>query len=329
MRISSAVYANPYTWNNVSNVLFLEAPAGVGFSYADTPGGLIQNDTTNAIDNLNAIIQFFQGYPEYLQNDFYIAGESYAGIYVPTTAYNVYQYNKQNPSKAFNLKGILVGNGCLGTEVGTCGNDNIAAWYSLQEWRGHGLVSYQTYENAVSACGDFSKISGKCNQYFNQAASEVGHINIYYVYGPCIMNMTAPELAPIATPAQLEAAKRQIEAGHVLKKPLAHNFRPPLSDAEKAMGLHHKLGGPDACIDAGDMTAYLNRPSVIQALHVANIPWVVCSGNLSYTPTEPDERQVIYPTLIEDAKIRVLIYNGEADACGKSRCCTIRVGALM
>jgi len=45
------------------------------------------------------------------------AGESYAGIYVPTLAYAVVQYNRGKPATPINLKGIMVGNGCLGTEV--------------------------------------------------------------------------------------------------------------------------------------------------------------------------------------------------------------------
>jgi len=31
-------------------------------------------------------LQFFAGYPELVDNQFWIAGESYAGIYVPTLA---------------------------------------------------------------------------------------------------------------------------------------------------------------------------------------------------------------------------------------------------
>jgi len=310
---TTTLYANPYTWNNISNVLFLEAPAGVGFSYCDTPGGLIANDTTNAADNLAAVTAFFAGFPEYSSNEFFITGESYAGIYVPTTAYAIVEANKVSPNP-INLKGIMVGNGCLGTEVGICGDDGLAAWYDLEEWRGHGLVSLATYNAAVAACGNFATLPPACNKALNAAAAEVGHINMYYIYGPCHTNFSAPaELAPVATPAQLRAASAHIAAGGVLDRPLAHSHRIPPSASRAAAAA---LGGPDACIDAGDITAYLNQPSVISALHVVTgLPWVICSGNISYTPTEPDERRVIYPTLLQQAQLRVLIFNGEADAC--------------
>jgi hypothetical protein len=46
------------------------------------------------------------------------------------------------------------------------------------------------------------------------------------------------------------------------------------------------------------------------------ITWTICNqnGTFSYSKTEPDERQVIYPTII-NAGVQVLIFNGEADAC--------------
>lgn len=36
-------------------------------------------------------MQWFREYPEFLENPFYISGESYAGVYVPTLASEVVQ----------------------------------------------------------------------------------------------------------------------------------------------------------------------------------------------------------------------------------------------
>lgn len=76
---------NPYSWNKHANVLYLESPGGVGFSTA-TAKYLITNDTSVAKDNLKALLLFFDRYPTYKGNDFYLAGESYAGVYIPRLA---------------------------------------------------------------------------------------------------------------------------------------------------------------------------------------------------------------------------------------------------
>jgi len=43
---------------------------------------------------LKSVEKFFEGYPEYKKLEFYIAGESYAGIYVPTLARAILDHNK-------------------------------------------------------------------------------------------------------------------------------------------------------------------------------------------------------------------------------------------
>jgi len=53
---------NPYAWTNVSNLLFIDNPAGVGFSINNDPD-YIYNDPNTARDNLNALRDFYNKFP--------------------------------------------------------------------------------------------------------------------------------------------------------------------------------------------------------------------------------------------------------------------------
>jgi len=65
--------ANPYTWANIANMIFLEAPAGVGFSYSDNPSvDYKTDDSKTTLDNYKFLVNWFRNYPEYSTNDFYV-----------------------------------------------------------------------------------------------------------------------------------------------------------------------------------------------------------------------------------------------------------------
>ena len=72
-------------------MIYLESPGGVGFSYINSTSqeDLYTDDNTTAKDNLKALLNFFEKFPEMKSKDFYISGESYAGIYVPILAYEI------------------------------------------------------------------------------------------------------------------------------------------------------------------------------------------------------------------------------------------------
>ena len=73
---------NTESWTNTANMLWIDQPTGVGFSYGDS--GDYDHDEKGVRDDMYFFLQaFFKAHPEYAQNDFYVFGESYGGHYAP------------------------------------------------------------------------------------------------------------------------------------------------------------------------------------------------------------------------------------------------------
>ncbi|KAL0437131.1 UNVERIFIED_CONTAM: Serine carboxypeptidase II-3 [Sesamum radiatum] len=101
------LFRNNYAWNNVANVIFLESPAGVGFSYSNTSADYnTTGDIRTAGDAYTFLVNWLDRFPQYKDRDFYITGESYAGHYVPQLAYTILINNKRTNQTVINLKGI-------------------------------------------------------------------------------------------------------------------------------------------------------------------------------------------------------------------------------
>ncbi|GFY99923.1 serine carboxypeptidase-like 46 [Actinidia rufa] len=96
---------NEHSWNREANMLYLETPIGVGFSYSsDSSSYVTVNDKITGTDNLVFLHNWFAKFPQYRNRSLFISGESYAGHYVPQLAEIMLQFNKKQ--KLFNLKGI-------------------------------------------------------------------------------------------------------------------------------------------------------------------------------------------------------------------------------
>uniref|UniRef100_A0A8C9ELD9 Carboxypeptidase n=1 Tax=Pavo cristatus TaxID=9049 RepID=A0A8C9ELD9_PAVCR len=139
---------NDYAWNKIANMLYLESPAGVGFSYSEDKK-YATNDTEVAHNNYLALKEFLRLFPEYSKNDLFLTGESYGGIYIPTLA----EWVMQDPS--LNLKGIAVGNGLSSYEI----NDNSLVYFAYY----HGLLGTQLWKDLQAFCCS----EGKCNFHDN------------------------------------------------------------------------------------------------------------------------------------------------------------------
>ncbi|KAK2380228.1 serine carboxypeptidase [Trifolium repens] len=104
---------NDYGWDKASNILFIDQPIGTGFSYSNDVNDIPQDETGVSIDLYDFLQEFFKQHPEFIKNDFYITGESYAGHFAPALASRIQQGNKDNKGITINLKGFAVGNGLI------------------------------------------------------------------------------------------------------------------------------------------------------------------------------------------------------------------------
>lgn len=95
---ATEVTENPYPWNANASIIYLESPAGVGFSpWKIENQYMVYNDFIQSEDAYVALKTWYDKFPEYgptgSNNPLFISGESYGGIYSPYLAWQVYQNN--------------------------------------------------------------------------------------------------------------------------------------------------------------------------------------------------------------------------------------------
>ena len=89
---------NKHSWNSHSNMIFLDQPVNIGYSYSDD--GSTVNTSPVAAEDVYAFIQLFLGrYPEYADAPFHLAAESYGGTYAPNIASVIHQKNAESTKR--------------------------------------------------------------------------------------------------------------------------------------------------------------------------------------------------------------------------------------
>ncbi|CAN1255046.1 Serine carboxypeptidase-like 34 [Linum perenne] len=169
---------NPHSWNKAANLLFLESPVGVGFSYTNTTKDISQlGDTIAAKDAYIFLVNWFRRFPQFRSHDFYIAGESYAGHYVPQLAEAVYEGNK-NASKDDHIN---VGNALLDDETDQEGMVEYA-------WD-HAVISDRVYQDVKTTC-NFSReeLGASCSFALQDYFKVYDLIDMYSLYAPACIN---------------------------------------------------------------------------------------------------------------------------------------------
>uniref|UniRef100_A0ACD6A5X5 Uncharacterized protein n=1 Tax=Avena sativa TaxID=4498 RepID=A0ACD6A5X5_AVESA len=177
-RDNKTLSRNNYAWNNAANVIFLESPAGVGFSYSNTSSDHDKTgDPMAAQDAYVFLVNWLERFPEYKARAFYIAGESYAGHYVPQLAATILAHSNSTGA-IINLKGILVGNPLLDDVKNSRGQYEYL-------WN-HGVISDEVWADIAGHCSfDDSADDPSCFAAIDEAYD--GNIDSYNIYAPvCI-----------------------------------------------------------------------------------------------------------------------------------------------
>ncbi|XP_066399567.1 serine carboxypeptidase 1-like [Miscanthus floridulus] len=169
---------NKYAWNKEANVIFLESPAGVGFSYSNTSSDYEESgDSRTAEDAYIFLVNWLERFPEYKTRAFYISGESYAGHYVPQLAATILSHNLYNNRTIVNLQGILVGNPYLDDYKNQKGRFEYL-------WN-HGVLSDEAWANITNHCSFNSSDNKLCSEFYGWY--DFGPIDPYNIYAPiCI-----------------------------------------------------------------------------------------------------------------------------------------------
>lgn len=175
---------NPYSWNKTCNYLMIDQPAGAGLSLVKAPEYSARSEQQATEQLYYGLRRFFDLWPMYRKLDFYIFGESFAGVYIPMLAARILEGNRSG-EMGINLKGIGVGDGW----VDPCIQQSTYGDYAYS----HGLVGHREKQQAdalYKACAQAIEDSGPvtsrsvdkiCNRIEAYIKEVSGGANVYDV----------------------------------------------------------------------------------------------------------------------------------------------------
>lgn len=306
-----------HSWNRVANMLYVEAPAGVGFSKSDDKSDYYTDDQKTASDNYAFLVNWFKLFPEYRSHALYLSGESYAGHYIPTLAREILRQDKEN---TLNVAGLLIGDPATHQDWFLPYMPGEDAWAFMGFLFHHALISQEAYERAANVCGferymsdcaaNFSDKTPACRDAIRSAIKELpSPLDVYNVdaevclrgSGRASHRYTAQwsGISRLTAELNMRALAQTPQTLPLLVEPLGYEQ-------------DHRV---DPCL-ANYMPLYLNRADVQQALHVDRTAWKEF-GDIHYA-TMNDNMVPVYEDIIahpRTAHWRILVFSGDFDLC--------------
>lgn len=302
------LFYNPYGWSRRANMVFVSQPKGVGYSYCANASNAAEcrnDDLTAAEDAIDFFEGFFAAYPELAKNDFYLASESYGGVYLPLFMKQIKDRTAAGEPPLFNFKGALIGNGAWGSDS--------APLSQSPEWKaklffGASMIDEVLFDEIVVACSPWTPAAvgaAECRRALALMNDRTGSYNTYNIYDTCV-----GPYGDGSGGSTFAAVQEAMAATAVITESCTDASPHPqlTGGAVTASGRRLAALNDYACGSQEAAEAWLGQANVKAALHVAD------SVGQIYTksPAAGDLRE-LYKELI--GWTRILIFSGDTDAC--------------
>lgn len=298
---------NPYSWNKVANMFYVEQPAGVGFSFSDDKSEYKTGDAQAASDNYLSIKKFFEKFPERKQNDFYITSESFGGHYMPELANEIMDKNVDGSIK---FKGFALGNPYV--DPFSNGATMYQAFYS------HGLISDLVYRPWERLCTSRETFDLFCEVLENHMINELEPgINPYALDYPVCTDRLGNVKQSTQRQQSYRLMQHKREFGATLDD--INTVSPYSSGTEETSRRLDKFADYEPCEDEY-FTKYLNRKDVQKAIHARedSPKWETCSSVVEYNLDDRFKSLIDFYKIVMkrglENDLNMMIYSGDDDA---------------
>jgi len=334
MSAEGDVMVNPYGWTRYANLIAIEAPMGVGYSYCSRQlqeGKPCQNtDRYTASTSRATLVDLFTNkFPELKANNFFIAGESYAGVYIPTLA------KEMLDNTNINLKGIAVGDPCTDNKAQAQSMDSL--WYAHK----YGLVDDDTYHLLWNQCnlrlpnlmtrGGMHNIIHAINKELETISNTFQRKHrAQQLYHEIVLNDNFQQIKhQHHDKDDKDSSSSSLKCTMAFRKFLLSTSS-GLSQSWKDLYIDdYSLFAPVTSLEDQQMASYMSRPDVRKALHVEEAPtstWPNANVGFDYL-SEYDACNWNDPIILKGISMvdiymeivpklqRTWIYNGDTDPC--------------
>ncbi|KAG2571198.1 serine carboxypeptidase-like 51 isoform X2 [Panicum virgatum] len=105
-----------FTWLSVADIIFVDSPVGVGFSYADDPSALVKTDSQTVVDLVGVIKVLLKKLSTLKSSPLFLVGESYGGKIAAMVGVSLSRAIRNGTIINLKLGGVVIGDGWISPE---------------------------------------------------------------------------------------------------------------------------------------------------------------------------------------------------------------------